>query len=61
MKDFLERNCKQGHKHHAVVDLYTRLAGDKLAEVNKAAESFMSQGKKFERALADALESFKLV
>lgn len=45
-----------------IAELVTRLAGDKLDVVLIQAEDLMLiEGKKAERALADALELFKIV
>lgn len=44
-----------------IADLTKRLAGDKLDVVLIQAEEYLLLGKKKERALADALEKFKLV
>lgn len=44
-----------------IAQLVTRLAGDKLDIVLLHAEDLVAEGKQPERALADALEKFKLV
>jgi hypothetical protein len=44
-----------------IAELTVKLAGDKLDIVVIKAEDLMALGKKPERALADALEAFKLV
>lgn len=44
-----------------IAELVQKKAGDKLDIVLLQAEELVAQGKTMERALADALEKFKLV
>jgi hypothetical protein len=44
-----------------VLDLFNKLASDKRDTCLSCAAEHVSQGKSVERALADALETFKLV
>lgn len=44
-----------------VQELFEKLAGDKLYKVTERVSELEEQGKSPERAMADALEEFKLV
>ncbi len=44
-----------------VLNLFNKLADDKRDTCLSCAAEYISQGKSLERALADALETFKLV
>lgn len=60
--DFLERYQDPSNKERtAVIELFVKKAGDKLQDVTALAEDLHEgTGCDFERALADALETYKL-
>jgi hypothetical protein len=60
--DFLERNQRpHDKKRTAVIETFIRKAGDKLEDLTFLAEELQeSSGFKFERALAEALECYKI-
>ncbi len=60
--DQLAQQFVTNKTNNKVFDLYTRLAGDKFETMKPTVESLVNeQGKSFGRALADALETHKVV
>ncbi len=60
--DFLERNQQPSDPNRTkIIELFIKKAGDKLADCTDLAEELKdNSGCSFERALADALEIYKI-